>query len=93
MSKYRIFELDEFRKTISRLTPSEVQLIRSKLEDYAYPLLRQEPHFGKNIKRLRDYDPATWRYRIGRYRVFYRVDEEEKIVLISSVDRRKDAYR
>ena len=52
-----------------------------------------EPCFGKNIKKLRDYNPDTWRYRIGKFRLFYTVDHEEKIIYILAIDFRKDAYR
>jgi len=59
---------------------------------YAYPQLREVPHYGLNIKKLHNYSPETWRYRIGDYRVFYSIDEIGKIVNILSIDQRKDAY-
>jgi mRNA-degrading endonuclease RelE of RelBE toxin-antitoxin system len=31
--------------------------------------------------------------RIGRYRVFYSLDEGERIVFVLTIDDRKDAYR
>jgi mRNA interferase RelE/StbE len=39
-----------------------------------------------------DYKPETWRYRIGKYRLFYVIDENEKTVYILSIDLRKEAY-
>ena len=39
------------------------------------------PHFGANIKKLKDFTPDTWRYRIGAWRLFYEIDEEEKVAL------------
>lgn len=65
----------------------------SKLRDYVYPQLRINPHFGKNIKKLKNYQPETWRYRIGGYRFFYEVDEEESIVYMVAGDSRKNSYR
>ncbi|MBI5092431.1 MAG: type II toxin-antitoxin system RelE/ParE family toxin [Candidatus Hydrogenedentes bacterium] len=38
------------------------------------------------------YTPATWRYRIGDFRVFYLVDQTKQIVFIVSVDNRRDTY-
>jgi len=32
-------------------------------------------------------------YRIGRFRVFYSIDQTEQIVSILSVDNRRDAYK
>jgi len=55
--------------------------------------LRQEPHYGPNIKRLQGYEPITWRYRIGDYRLFYLIDDGEKIVYLLTMDHRKEAYR
>jgi mRNA-degrading endonuclease RelE of RelBE toxin-antitoxin system len=40
---------------------------------------------------LSDYEPDTWRYRIGKYRIFYII--EKQIVNIISLDHRKDAYK
>jgi len=54
--------------------------------------LRSEPHFGRNIRKLRNYDPETWRYRIGVHRLFYLIDEEELVVVLLTVHDRKDAY-
>ena len=60
---------------------------------FVYPLIREEPFWGNNIKKLQGYSPDTWRYRIGKFRIFYIVDQDEKIIYILSVDHRKDAYR
>jgi mRNA interferase RelE/StbE len=93
LSRYAIFETDEFQKRLSGLPAPAVPFIRTKLDRYVYPQLRDEPHFGTHIKKLRGYVPDQWRYRIGRYRVFYGVDESERTVLMLSVDDRRDAYR
>ncbi|MBM4163512.1 MAG: hypothetical protein FJ222_03605 [Lentisphaerae bacterium] len=39
------------------------------------------------------YTPATWRYRVGPYRIFFALDESERMVFVLSIDDRKDAYR
>ena len=93
LSKFRIFETDEFRKKLLKLSARDAEQIRRKLEDYVYPQLSVEPFFGRNIKELRGYSPDTWRYRIGRFRVFYTVDTDDRVVSILTVDLRRDAYR
>ena len=93
MSDYRIFETEEFQKQLARVTPSQRKVVEKKLPAYAYPQLRTAPYYGPNIRKLRGYAPETWRYRIGNYRVFYCVDEEDPIVSILTVDARKDAYK
>ena len=90
-SEFRIFETEEFKKALVRIGPPP--FLRRKLDTYVYPQLRQGPYFGPNIRKLKGYAPATWRYRIGPYRVFYSLDEEEKIVFLLTIDNRKDAYR
>ena len=91
LPEFRVFETDEFKKALVRLGPP--RFLPRKLETYVYPQLRQGPFFGPNIRKLQGYTPATWRYRIGPYRIFYSVDEDERIVFMLTVDDRKDAYR
>ena len=93
MNKYRIFETDEFLKRIEKLDPQNKTFIKKKLTSYVYPQIKLEPFFGKNIKKLKDYVPDTWRYRIGKVRIFYTLDQDEKIIYILTIDHRKDAYR
>ena len=90
-SDFRVFETAEFKKTLDRLGPP--RFLRKKLDTYVYPQLRQGPYFGTHIRKLQGYAPPTWRYRIGPYRVFYSVDEGERIVFVLTTDDRKDAYR
>lgn len=78
---------------MGKLPERDEAFLRQKLCTHAYPQLREMPFFGPNIKKLREYKPDTWRYRIGRFRAFYAIDDEEKIVFMLTVDRRKDAYR
>ena len=91
LSDYKIFETNEFIKCIEILPRKDNELIKKKLFGYVYPQLKQEPHFGINIKKLHGYDPDTWRYRIGKYRIFYII--EKQVVSIISIDHRKDAYK
>ena len=92
MSNYQIFETDEFLKKIKKITNRDQFFIERKLLQHIYPQLKEEPHYGNNIKKLMDYKPETWRYRIGKYRLFYVIDENEKTVYILSIDLRKEAY-
>jgi mRNA interferase RelE/StbE len=93
LSDYRIFEADEFDKNLNRLSKKDAAFVRQKLNSFVYPQLRAAPFYGPNIRKLRNYNPPTWRYRIARFRVFYHVDEGKYIVFILSIDQRKDSYR
>ena len=93
MTVYRIFETDVFTSRLEALIHSGERGIRKKLDQTIYPHLRSSPHFGPQIKKLKNYQPETWRYRIGNYRIFYGIDENSRIVSILTVDHRKDSYK
>ena len=92
MSSYKIFETDELTRKIEKIPGRDKSFIEKKLLQHIYPQLKEEPHYGNNIKKLIDYKPETWRYRIGKYRLFYSIDENEKIIYTLSIDLRKDSY-
>jgi mRNA interferase RelE/StbE len=89
---YRIFLTNEFLKQLKKIDSRIRKGLEKKIEEYISPQLKQEPHFGKNVKKLRGYVPETWRYRIGSFRLFYTIDEVENIVALISIDDRKDVY-
>ena len=89
---YRIFETNRFIKDLETDFSGQKAKILGKLSGYVYPALRQQPYFGANIKKLADFKPPTWRYRIGDYRFFYTVDAKEKIVFMLKISARGEAY-
>ena len=92
MDNYRIFETRQFIEDKETDLGSQKERIVHKLLNYVYLQLRENPNFGKNIKKLVNYQPETWRYRIGDHRFFYSIDEKRKYVLMLTIDLRKDAY-
>ncbi len=93
LSEFRIFETEEFQKRLKNLSSHDAAFLRRKLDSFVYPQLKGEPFWGNNIKKLQGYTPETWRYRIGKFRVFYIVEQDEQILYILTVDDRKDVYR
>lgn len=93
MDKFRIFETRQFLVDLEEDFRGQQERIKRKLEIYVYPQLRQQPYFGKNIKKLINYFPETWRYRIGDWRFFYEIDEQKKIIFMISADNRGSVYR
>ncbi|MFH1645276.1 MAG: type II toxin-antitoxin system RelE/ParE family toxin [Candidatus Omnitrophota bacterium] len=92
MAKYRIFETEQFSKDLKHSFGGQKDRIIKKLLNYVYPQLSQQPYFGKNIKKLINYKPETWLYRIGDYRFFYTIDPDKKIVFMIAADSRSNAY-
>jgi mRNA interferase RelE/StbE len=92
LADYRIFETRTFRKDIAGLGSSVSRRIEDKLHQHVYAQLRSEPHFGPNIKRLKNWRPPTWRYRIRQWRFFYEIDDIEKVVFMTAAHHRRSAY-
>lgn len=93
LSNFRIFETDEFLKKLKKLASRDATFLRRKLDAFVYPKIKSEPFWRRNIKKLKGYSPDTWRYRIGKFRLFYIIDQNEQIISILTIDDRKDAYK
>ena len=76
----------------SQFQQKDLFFLELKLRTHIYSQLKKQPYFGKNIKKLKGYTPDLWRYRIGKFRLFFMISETEKIVYILTIDQRKDTY-
>lgn len=92
MGKYSIFETDQFLEDLTQDFKGQGERTREKLLEFVYPQLRNNPYFGKNIKKLKNYKPDTWRYRIGDYRFFYEISQKERLIYMITADSRKGSY-
>lgn len=90
MNKFKIAETNTFA---SKVTDSKYSKIYKKISDYVYPQLRENPFFGSNIKKLKGEFEGLYRYRVGRYRIFYKIVDDKILVIILDIDHRKDAYK
>ena len=88
---HRIFETENFIEEVGKLSRN-FKGLEEKLLTYVYPQLKENPYFGKNIKKLRSYTPDTWRYRIGKLRIFYEIDGDDLIIIMITASQRKDSY-
>lgn len=89
MDNFKIAETDSFVKKILK---SEYKRLYKKIENYVYPMLMRNPYFGPNIKRLKGELSEFYRYRIGEYRLFYKIEEDKILIFIVDIKHRKDAY-
>ncbi|MCX6594556.1 MAG: type II toxin-antitoxin system RelE/ParE family toxin [Acidobacteria bacterium] len=87
---FEVAETHEFRRLLAQFPAADRRRLEQKLASYVYPILRVNPLSGPNIKRLVGFSPATWRYRVGEFRVFFEV--HDNLVIITAVHRRRDAY-
>ena len=94
MSKpYRIFETDIFIDDLETLPGNIAEKMALKLREHVYPLLKLQPYYGNNIKKLTGYDPPTWRYRIGDYRLVCEIQDKSVHILVIAIGDRKEVYR
>ena len=91
MHDYRIFETEQFRNDLRSITRAGHERIADKLRWSVYPRLREHPHFGPHIHKLKDYAPQTWRYRIGSWRFFCEIDDGERVVSMIAASHRGSA--
>lgn len=89
---YRIFETRQFDRDLRAIARAGHADVVAKLRATVYPQLRRHPHFGIHIRKLKGHEPDTWRYRIGAWRYFYEIDEEEAIVFMIAALHRGSAY-
>ena len=92
LNNYRIFETEQFRTDLNFLTSSNREKTANRLQEFVYPQLRQHPHYGPYIKKLKGLVPNTWRYRIGAWRFYFEIDEKEKIIFMLAASHRSVAY-
>ncbi len=88
MYNFEIAETKEFRKNLKKLDTK----LYEKIKNIVYPQLRSNPFFGTNIKKLKGELEGVYRYRIGNYRVFYVIENEKVLVVMTSVSHRQGAY-
>ncbi len=90
---FHIFETQDYLDQLEDLLGKRYLVFNKKLQEYVYPQLKIQPYFGKNIKKLKSFSPQTWRYRVGDIRLFYQIDSNGCVVLMTAAMLRKDAYR
>src|SRR5262249_53752050 len=91
-SGYGIFETEQFQKDLRQIAKAGERAVLDKLRRVVYPQLMQHPHLGPHIRRLRNYRPETRRYRIGAWRFFYEIDEDDRLVVMTAASHRGSAY-
>lgn len=89
LNKFKIAEAENFSTQMSH---SKYRAIARKINDFVYPQLRENPFYGANIKKLKGEFSNIYRYRVGKYRIFYSIEKNQLLVLMIEIQDRKDAY-
>jgi mRNA interferase RelE/StbE len=90
LDKYKIAETENYFKKVNS---GKYNHLYQKIFEDVYPLLKNNPFFGGNIKKLKGEYREIYRFRIGNYRLFYKVDEKKSIIFIIDIEKRQDAYK
>ena len=85
MAEYQLTIARSASKELENLPGSAIERVRTKIRGLA---TEPRPHGSKKLKGSRN----SWRIRIGDWRVLYQIDDEKKIVDISAIRHRSDAY-
>jgi addiction module RelE/StbE family toxin len=84
LTRYRVRLTPEASRLIARLSPEVKRLIRSAIDD-----LRRDPYAGSELHgELAGY----FSFRIRRYRIIYRVRENDSSLDVYYVGHRRDIY-
>jgi len=86
---FQIAETRTFEKLKNRMDSK----LYIKIREIVYPQLRSNPFYGNNIKKLKSEFEGYYRYRIGNYRLFYLIDNEQVLVVIVDLKHRQNAYK
>ena len=90
LHNFLIAETETFQNKIKK---NEFKKLESKIKNYVYPILKMNPYYGNNIKKLKGEFEGIYRYRIGDVRLFYKIDENKIIIFLIDIERRKDSYK
>ena len=88
MNKFKIAETENYSK---KLDSKNFSFLYQKIFQDVYPILKNNPFFGMNIKKLKGEFKDIYRFRMGDYRLFYKIGK--KIIFIIDIENRKDAYK
>jgi len=84
------FEVLVLQDLFTRLPPDVKENIKSALTELQNPF----PGTGRaNKKEIKGADDVAYRLRVGNYRVFYRVDREEKKVYVFDILTAEQAHK
>jgi mRNA interferase RelE/StbE len=86
------FSIAETKTFSERINRPEFRRYYPKIKDYVYPILRRNPFFGPNIKRLKGEYLDFYRYRIGDYRLFYQISSKTVMVYVVDIEHRSQTY-
>ncbi len=87
---YRLVYTNSAQRNLKNLPQKKVRRVLKKLSEYIH-----SPHPLKLARKLKGLKHTHYRYRIGDYRVIFRIDSKTKklvILIVLKIAHRKDVY-
>jgi len=84
---YKVSYLDSVEHDLKRLDKPVVRRILDKIEKV---LAKDPQNLGKPLTGI---FRGLWRYRVGDYRIIYKIAEKEILIIVARIGHRKDIYR
>lgn len=81
---YRIELTQSARENCVRLPPAVKQRVK-----VAFRFLCDNPHDGEPLRRELE---GLWKFRVGRFRIVYRLESERRVILVVAAGARKGIY-
>jgi len=88
LGEYRVFETHQFISDVWAPARSGHPSVVAKLPRVVYPQLRRDPRRGKKTRKLPGLTPEKWQYELDSWRLFYEIDDAERIVFLTAADHR-----
>ena len=86
LNKFKIAETENFSKKIKS---KKYEALYSKIFDNVYPLIKSNPFFGINIKKLKGECSDLYRFGIRHYKLFYMVDEKKLTIFVIDIENKQ----
>jgi mRNA interferase RelE/StbE len=84
---YKILLHNRAAKVYKKLNDKTIARINKAVDT-----LKENPFHGKDIRRLLGELKGKYRLRVGEYRIVFRVEEEEKVVILEDIKLRGRVY-
>ena len=84
---YQVLLTDAARKFYERSTAP----LQRKL-DRCFEALRTDPRRHPNVKPLKGRLSGSYRYRVGEYRVVYKIKDGDQLVIVLVISHRSEVY-
>ena len=83
--KFSIAETPTYKKQLRKIKQPGLE---KDIREIVYPLIKNNPFFGPNIKKLKGKFENVYRFRFRTYRLFYTVNNEKVIVIMITIKQR-----